>query len=105
MTFEDLKFRDLPNNNKLAQVLMDNGYSLDIVKRIPERDYKVKAFEETHGKKQYINDVFPEYGDFPKFKTRDELVAFLNEVRKHDLTEVDLTDVPELDISEDELPE
>lgn len=105
MIFEDLKFRDLPNGNKLSELLMDNGYSLDIVKRMKTRDYKVKSFEETHGKKRYNPYVFPEYGEYPTFNSRDALVVFLNEISKHDLSDVNLDNVPEIDFPEDELSE
>ena len=103
--FEDLKFVPCLNydvtRNTRAELSMDNGYLMDIIKKPATRTYKVKTFEINNNKKSYQRGTFPEYGEFPEFAGRERLMVFLNEIVKHNLSDI-TTDLEE-DIKEEEL--
>lgn len=88
--FENLKFVICPNskeNNTRAEVVLDNGYLLDVIRRPVTRTYIVKPFEKTFDKKWYKKDMFPEYGEFPVFFNKDSLMVFINQIDKHNLSD------------------
>lgn len=102
--FSDLTFILCPcskDGNFKAELLLDNGYQLDIIKKPLTKTYKVKPFEKTHNKKWYQKDLFPEHGEFPEFKGRDALLIFLNEVKNHILSEDEINEL-DLDIKEED---
>lgn len=82
MHYEDLKFsKTLIEGNTLATVRLDNGYLFDIIRKEKEKIFKVKGFEEVHGKKRYIPSYFDGYPDYPIFHTKGSLMTFINEVK------------------------
>lgn len=89
--FNNLKFtlcKGHPDGNSVAELILENGYQLDIIKRPVTRTYKVKPFEMSfETKKRYLKDVFPEYRDFPEFAGRELLMIFINEIDKHNLSD------------------
>lgn len=100
--FSDLTFVLCPcskDGNFKAELLLDNGYLLDIIKKPLTKTYKVKPFEITNNKKWYQKDLFPEHGEFPEFKDREALLIFLNEIKNHVLSEDELIDI---DIQEED---
>lgn len=101
--FNDLLFLLCPNSkegNSKAELLLDNGYSLDIIKKPQIKTYKVKPFEMVLNKKWYQKDLFPEHGEFPEFKGREALITFLNEVKNHVLAEDEKLEL-DIDIEEE----
>jgi hypothetical protein len=88
------------DGNSKAELLLDNGYQLDIIKKPLTKTYKVKPFEITSNKKWYQRDLFPEHGEFPEFKGRDALLVFLNEIKNHVLLEDEQVTI-DIDIQEE----
>ena len=78
-SIDPTKFKD----NEKAEINVEE-HSLDIIKIYSSRTYKVKPFEKVFDKKRYLRNVFPEYGEFPIFNSKELLIEFLNSIENKD---------------------
>lgn len=79
--FESLVF--LPTKvegNTMCTIRLENGYQFDIIRKSKEKVYKVKGFEEEYGRKTYLEDYFQGFLKHPEFKSKQELITFINEI-------------------------